>query len=131
MTDNPPGFVETLLRDTNAIAAQFSNLITDAAMASIDRAVDGRRWPLPDQALRSAILAGVSGYLSDEIAGWRERKSSFTWRYDRPRRRLNVIGASLDLANLRSVIGQGVAPNMLDAVVYTTSTMTIIVRGHV
>jgi hypothetical protein len=132
MTDKPAGFVETLLTDTDAIAAQFSNAIADAAMASIDRAADGCCWRLLDQeALRLAILAGVSGYLSGEIAGWREQKSSFTWRYDRPRRRLNVMGASLDLANLRSVIGEGRAPRSLDAIVYTTSTMTVIVRGHV
>src|SRR5438045_3841611 len=88
MTDQPPGIVETLLMRTDAVAAQFAGAITDAAMASIKRATSERRRPLDRAALREAVHAGVADYLSDEITAWRERRSSFTWRFDPTRRRL-------------------------------------------
>jgi hypothetical protein len=51
------------------------------------------------------------------------------WRYDKDRRRLNVMNPELDLSSLRSVINKGLMPNV-KAIVYTTSTFVLILRGH-
>jgi hypothetical protein len=59
MTDQPPGIVETVLMRTDAVAAQDAGAITDAAMASIERATSECRRPLPElRSLRSAAFAG-------------------------------------------------------------------------
>ena len=52
------------------------------------------------------------------------------WRYDKNRRRLNVMNPQLDLASLRSVIQRGLIPRNVEAIVYTTSTIVLIMRGH-
>lgn len=130
MTDAPTGFADTLLRDTTAIATQFSDAIADAAMASIERATPDVRRPLDREGLRSAIQAGIFGYLSGEIDEWRKRRPAFGWRYDKIRRRLFVTGMSLELANLKSAMESEQVPNNVSAVVYTTPTYTLLLTGE-
>jgi hypothetical protein len=128
MTNQPPGFVQTLLMRNDAVAAQFAGAITDAAMASIERATSERGRPLDRAALRQAVHAGVAGYLADEIATWRERKSSSTWHFDPMRRLLLVTGAELELTTVRSRIVSGpIHRQQLDAIVYTTPTHTLLI----
>ena len=130
MTDQSPGFVETLLTDTEAIAARFSAALADAAMASIDRAASHRCRSLDQPSLRAAIHGGIEGYLAGSIAEWRARNSPLTWRYDRARRRLLVTGNALELSILKSRIASGpITAKELDAIVYTTVTHTLILRG--
>ncbi len=52
------------------------------------------------------------------------------WRYDPDRRRLNVSNPQLDFASLRSVTQRWLIGRNVEAIVYTTSTVTLIVRGH-
>jgi hypothetical protein len=52
------------------------------------------------------------------------------WRYDRSHRRLNVSNTDLDLAGLRTVLANGMIPEDLETVVYTTAAVTMIMRGH-
>ena len=130
MTDAPAGFVETLLRDTNAVAAEFSNAITDAAMASIDRTTSEVRRPLDREGLRSAIQVGISGYLSGEIDEWRKCRPVFEWRYDTTRRRLFVTGPSFELPKLKSAIKRERIAKNIDVIVFTTPTCTLLLTGE-
>lgn len=129
MTDAPVGFVDTLLRDTTAIAVQFSDAITDAAMASIERATPDVRWPFDRESLRSAIQAGIFEYLSAEIDDWRKRQPAFGWRYDRVRRRLFVTGPSVELPKLKPAIQREQIAENIDAIVFTTPTYTFLLTG--
>lgn len=129
MTDKSAGFIETLLTRTDAIAVEFSRAITNAAMTSIERATSERRWPLDHEALRSAINAGISRYLSGEIDAWRLRKS-FSWRYDLKRRLLHVSSLNLNLGSLSGFIRRGVLPNEVEVVVYETPTAVFLITGR-
>ncbi len=130
MTDAPAGFVDTLLRDTAAIAAQFSDAITDAAMKSIERTTPDVRRPLDRERLRSAIQAGIFGYLTLEIGEWRKRRPAFSWRYDRIRRRLLVTGPFPELPKLKSAIERERLAENIDAIVFTTPTYTLLLTGE-
>ena len=52
------------------------------------------------------------------------------WRYDRQRRRLNVTHPQLDLSTLRFVTDHWIIHMKVEAIVYTTSTVILIIRGH-
>lgn len=129
MTDAPAGFVDALLRDTTAIAAQFSGAMADAAMASIERPTSDVRRPLDREGLRSAIQAGIFGYLSGEIDEWRKHRPAFGLRYDQIHRRLFVTGTSLELAKLKSAIESEQVPKNVSAIVYVTPTYTRLLTG--
>ena len=128
MTDASAGFVETLLRETEAIAARFSDAITDAAMVSIEQTTSKHGRPLSRVDLRSAIRAGISGYLTGEIDGWRQRV--LKWRYDGQRGRLHVTSANLDLKSLRQIINKGAIPNEVKVIIYETPTCIFIITGR-
>lgn len=52
------------------------------------------------------------------------------WKYDKGRQRLNVMNPDLNLSSLRSVVQLVPALRNVEAIIYTTSTVDLILRGH-
>jgi hypothetical protein len=52
------------------------------------------------------------------------------WRYDRDRRRLHVSNPQLDFASLRSVTQRWLIGRNVEAIVYRTSAIVLILRGR-